>query len=166
MDLYDNKQYIEDLNYVAGFELPWEKLQDKSILISGATGLVGSFLVDVLMKKNDGGLNCTVYALSRNAEKATKRFSIWSKNSLFKFIPYDINKPLIRDDLEKMDYVLHMASNTHPIQYSTDPIGTITTNIMLINKSPKGFKIDVFSLKITPTIPPIIIDNSKIIDCL
>lgn len=29
-----------------------------------------------------------------------------------------------------VDYILHLASNTHPMQYSTDPIGTITTNII------------------------------------
>lgn len=29
-----------------------------------------------------------------------------------------------------VDYILHLASNTHPLQYSTDPIGTITTNII------------------------------------
>ena len=29
-----------------------------------------------------------------------------------------------------VDYILHLASNTHPMQYSTDPIGTITTNIV------------------------------------
>ena len=46
------------------------------------------------------------------------------------FIPYDINKPFVRDDLGTVDYVLHLASNTHPVQYATDPIGTITTNII------------------------------------
>ena len=46
------------------------------------------------------------------------------------FIPYDINSPLIRNDLGVVDYVIHLASNTHPLQYSTDPIGTITTNII------------------------------------
>ena len=49
MKLYSSKLYMDDLDYVARLELPWEKLQGKSILISGATGLVGSFLVDVLM---------------------------------------------------------------------------------------------------------------------
>jgi nucleoside-diphosphate-sugar epimerase len=34
------------------------------------------------------------------------------------------------DDLCKIDYILHLASNTHPMLYSTDPIGTITTNII------------------------------------
>lgn len=130
MNLYANDLYTEDLDYVAGLDLPWKKLQGKSILISGATGLVGSFLVDVLMHKNEKGLNCTVYALSRNAQKAADRFSKWNDNPFLQFIPYDINMPFKRVDLGTVDYVLHMASNTHPMQYSTDPIGTITTNII------------------------------------
>lgn len=130
MSLYENKLYLEDVDYVAGLGLPWEKLKDSSILISGATGLVGSFLVDVLMRKNEDGLNCKVYALSRNAEKASGRFSRWNGNDLLNFVAYDIQKPFVRDDIGNVGYVLHMASNTHPMQYSTDPIGTITTNII------------------------------------
>ncbi len=127
MNLYDNELYLEDVAYVAGLDLPWEKLRDKSVLVSGATGLVGSFLVDVLLSKD---VNCTVYALGRNEQKAKTRFVKWKDDGHLVFIPYDINKPLIRDDLGTVDYVLHMASNTHPMQYSTDPIGTITTNII------------------------------------
>ena len=53
MTLYDNSMYLDDVNMVAMLDLPWDKLQGKSVLISGATGLVGSFLVDVMMKKNE-----------------------------------------------------------------------------------------------------------------
>lgn len=127
MNLYDNDLYLEDIEYVCGLNLPWEKLQGKSVLLSGATGLVGSFLVDVLLSK---GIDCTVYALGRSEEKARARFSKWENDPHYIFIPYDINKPLNRPDLGTIDYVLHMASNTHPMQYSTDPIGTITTNII------------------------------------
>ncbi len=130
MNLYTNELYLEDFDYVVGLALPWEYLKDKSILISGATGLMGSFLVDVLMRKNENGLNCTIYALSRNIQKAANRFLKWRNNSFLQFISYDINQPFIRDDLGTIDYILHMASNTHPMQYSTDPIGTITTNII------------------------------------
>ncbi|MBR3376574.1 MAG: NAD-dependent epimerase/dehydratase family protein [Mogibacterium sp.] len=130
MDLYNNEAYCRDLALVAVMDMPWEKLQDKSILISGATGMVGKFLVDVLMTKNEEGLGCTIFALSRNAQKAQDRFSKWRGDDLLKFISYDINKPLVREDLGTINYVLHMASNTHPMQYSTDPIGTITTNII------------------------------------
>ena len=130
MDLYNNIEYCRDLIYVAAMDLPWQKMQGKSVLISGATGLLGKFLVDVLMTKNGEGLGCNVYALSRNAQKAHDRFSKWSGDPLLRFISCDINKPLIQADIGAADFVLHMASNTHPMQYSTDPIGTITTNII------------------------------------
>ena len=56
--MIDNSIYREDIKYVAGLDLPWEKLSNKSILITGASGLIGSFLIDVLMEKNLHGLNC------------------------------------------------------------------------------------------------------------
>lgn len=129
MQVYENKEYLEDVSYVANFGLPWEKLQDKSVLISGATGLVGSCLIDVVMKRNESGMNCKVYALGRNEAGAKKRFHYCVNSGLFELVPCDINKPLVRNDIGTVDFVLHLASNTHPMQYSTDPIGTITTNI-------------------------------------
>lgn len=131
MNLYNNELYLEDVRYVAGLELPWEKLKDKSLMLSGATGMIGSFLVDVVLEKNiTDNLNCTVYALGRNKEKARERFNRLADAPHFVFIPYDVKLPFERDDLGTVDYILHLASNTHPMQYSTDPIGTITTNII------------------------------------
>lgn len=129
MKVYENDKYIDDLKYVASLDLPWEKLKDRSILITGATGLVGSALVDLLMIKNNEGLNCLVYALGRNENKARVRFGYYFNEETFKFISHDISKPLVRDDIVNVDYVIHLASNTHPLQYSLDPIGTITTNV-------------------------------------
>jgi len=130
MNLYQNEQYMEDVKDVAELNLPWEKLQNKSIMLSGATGLIGSFLIDVILEKNTEGFNCTVYALSRNEAKARQRFSKYADDSRFVFIPYDVKLPFNRDDIGTVDYILHLASNTHPMQYSTDPIGTITTNLI------------------------------------
>lgn len=127
MNLYDNHLYLEDIKYVCDLDLPWNKMQGKSVWLSGATGLVGSFLVDVLLSKE---IDCTVYVLGRNEAKAKSRFSKWCNDEHFVFICYDVNKPLNRPELGTIDYVLHMASYTHPIQYSNDPIGTITTNII------------------------------------
>lgn len=130
MNLYQNEIYKEDLKKTASVNLPWERLAGKRILISGATGLIGSFLTDVLMTKNEEGLDCTVYALGRNAERAAKRFAGWKDHSRLVFIPYDITKPFSRPELGDVEFVLHLASNTHPLQYSTEPISTITTNIV------------------------------------
>ena len=131
MNIYSNLQYLEDINYTKVLGLPWEKLKDRSIMISGATGLIGSFLVDVIMEKNRcDNLGCSVYALTRNEDKARVRFSRYTEDSHLIFIHYDVKEPLARNDIDKVDYVLHLASNTHPVQYATDPIGTITTNII------------------------------------
>ena len=131
MDFYSNDMYMEDVISVANLDLPWEMLKNKSLMLSGATGLIGSFLVDVILEKNiKDDLNCKVYALGRDEAKARMRFSKYAKDSNFKFIPYDVKLPFVNENLKTVDYILHLASNTHPMQYSTDPIGTITTNIV------------------------------------
>lgn len=131
MNLYNNQLYMEDVKSVGGVTLPWEKLKDKNVMLSGATGLIGSFFIDVVLEKNTfSNLNCTVFALGRNEEKAKARFSKFRDDNHFRFIPYDVKTPLVCGDLGKVDYILHLASNTHPMLYSTDPIGTITTNII------------------------------------
>ena len=135
MKVYENSDYIEDVKKTAHLPLPWQMLTDSSVLISGASGLVGSFLVDVLMYRNkSAGMNCHIYALGRNTDRARERFSYCWNSGLFDFIAADINKGNCDIPADKVGYVLHLASNTHPVAYATDPIGTITTNIIgLIN---------------------------------
>lgn len=66
MNLLDKKQYQEEIASLTSLPLPWERLQDSSILISGATGMIGSYLIDLLMAKNQlHGLNCRICAISR-----------------------------------------------------------------------------------------------------
>ena len=131
--MIENLLYREDIKYVSDLELPWEKLSNKSILITGASGLIGSFLIDVLMEKNLHGLNCKVYALGRNPEKAKNRFERYWTSPFFEFVSHDINEPLKLDNVHQVDFVIHFASNTHPVAYATDPIGTVTANIIGTN---------------------------------
>ena len=134
MNLSMNYLYKEDLSQISELRLPWEKLKGRSILISGARGLIASCLIDALMLKNSEGLNCKIYAIGRNAESAKGRFCNYWKNPLFEFRSCDVNSPIMFDDIiGRIDYVLHMASNTHPVAYATDPIGTIATNIIGTN---------------------------------
>ena len=127
MNLYENQLYNEDIRKVCSLDLPWEKFNNKRIIVSGATGLIGSFLIDVLLEKK---LGCTIYALGRNEQKAKERFSKFHDNENLIFVHYDVKDDLYIEGIEKADFVLHLASNTHPIQYATEPIGTITTNII------------------------------------
>ena len=131
MKLIENQQYLEDIRRVAMLPLPWERFREKELLVSGSTGLIGSFLVDLIMYLNqEFDLKCLVYALGRSETRAKTRFDYCYESPYFRFIPYDVNLPFIRDDIGDVEYVLHLASNTHPLAYSTDPIGTITTNII------------------------------------
>lgn len=130
-NLYAQKKYIEDVQFVSNLRLPWEKLKNGSIMISGATGMIGSFLVDVILEKNASeNFGCTVYALGRSEDKLKSRFSKYANDSHLVFLQYNIQEPLACENIKKIDYVLHLASNTHPLLYSTDPIGTVLTNII------------------------------------
>lgn len=101
-------------------------------MVTGGSGLLGSFLIDVLMQKNMEGLNCSVYVIGRSLTRAKKTFYPYWDSSDFHFIVHDINVPLSNNEilLPKTGYVLHFASNTHPCAYATKPIETITTNII------------------------------------
>ena len=131
MALYDSELYMKDVLKVANMNLPWEKLRDKSVAISGATGMIGSFLVDVLFSKNEtNGLGCRVIVLGRDEEKARRRFLRHEKKKEFSFASFIAEDKLSGKELPSMNYVMHLASNTHPKQYAVDPIGTITTNVI------------------------------------
>lgn len=124
MKLLKNKDYLKDVQTIADLDLDWEKLANKTVLISGASGMIGTFLIDVFMAKE----NIRVLAMGRNEEKAKERFSSYWNSKNFRFIRHDINQPFACE--ENIHYIIHLASNTHPLAYSNDPIGTITTNVL------------------------------------
>ena len=130
MRLCDDDTFNRDVDYAAGFDLPWEKLQDKTLLVSGATGLIGAFLLTVIMKRNvEQGLNCKIYVLGRSRKKAMVRFAGYFKQKkFFEFLTADVNRQLGSINVAKVDYVIHLASHTHPAAFAKDPIGTISAN--------------------------------------
>lgn len=121
--------YAEDIKRTINLPLPWDKLKNKSILLTGASGLIGTVLVDALMEKNVADdLNIKIIAVGRSEEKAKERFVDYWDNDNFSFIRADINTPLSIDT--RTDYVIHAASNTHPRLYADDPVGSLMTNIL------------------------------------
>lgn len=124
-----NKQhplYQEDLNYI--LETPGiENFRNKSFLITGATGLIGVCLIDALMKYNTQGANIDIFAIGRSKEKASMRLGEYYDEESFHFIEQDVRQPL--PDYVKADYIIPLASNTHPLAYSQYPIETIEINV-------------------------------------
>ena len=131
MNLWNNSLYMEELNIEAARQdIPWNLLNRKTVLITGASGMIGSYIVDLIMQRNQQYDNhITIYALSRNRKKLEGRFGQYKNSPYFVSVEMDINNPVSLKNIEMVDYIIHAASNTHPKEYATDPVGTIMTNV-------------------------------------
>ncbi len=118
--------YQEDLDRITQLG-DINRLYGKSFMISGATGLIGVCLIDALMHLNKKGANITIYALGRNREKAALRLGEYFEDSNFHFVEREASESLL--ELPKVDVIIPLASNTHPLAYSKYPIETININV-------------------------------------
>lgn len=111
---------LQDIERIAELPYKWDKLSNKTIMISGGTGFIGTFISNVIRYRNEKyNSNTKVVSLSRRGGES---------DQTVEYLKTDITKPIIYEG--SVDFILHLASNTHPKQYGEDPVGTITTNVM------------------------------------
>lgn len=132
MDFLKNKTYRKILLDLIDSFPYWENVEGKGILISGASGMIGSLLIDTLMLRNEGlstEKQCRIFAVSRSEETGRRRFSPWLNHEAFRFFSQDVAQPLdeFRDSPELL---IHAASTTHPAQYMGEPVNTILANLL------------------------------------
>lgn len=121
--------YLEDNNSIAGSEaVDWDALTNANILVTGATGLIGSTLIRGLMERNRAyGGQMRVYALVRNAEKAKQMFSGYIGKGWLQLVVGDVNSlPDVDGDIH---YIIHGASVTSSRDFVDKPVETIMTAI-------------------------------------
>ena len=119
--------YEKDIQIASNAPLPWELLDGCNVLVAGATGLIGSCLVDLLMKVAANGVSVNVYAMGRSRQKGLKRFLSYSELSHFHFIEHDVSQPLIGDT--PFHFIVHAASSASPQLYRQAPVEVIKANI-------------------------------------
>lgn len=125
MNLRQSKLYTEDLETTLAHAVDIEKLYGKKVLITGATGTIGSFAADALIHLNQKvKANIRVLLAGRSVEKLQNQFG---NHDNVKYLSYDLNAPIEFD--EAIDYVIHAAGNAHPAAFNGDPVGTIVGNI-------------------------------------
>lgn len=118
--------YQNDIKSVAGLSLPWEKLRGCNILITGATGLIGSCLVEVLMEHSLRDYN--VYAMGRDSQRMNKLFKRYLSDEGFHTIFGDVTVPLTGN--QKFHYIIHAASGAAPSEFSQHPVEVMKANII------------------------------------
>lgn len=118
----------EDLDYIANSNLPFDELRNTNILVTGATGLIGVFLVKALLCVNRvNNLHLRVYALVRNKEKAEQIYKDLLQRNDILLVVGDVNDKISVS--QRMDYIIHCASVTASKIMVSKPVETLLTSV-------------------------------------
>lgn len=109
-------------------ELPF--FFNKKIMVTGATGMIASYIVALFMYLNETkNANIQLYLLYRNDDKLVKKFgeNIFNNKNIY-LLKQDINEPITLN--KNIDIIIHAASNASAYSMVHDPIGIFDANIM------------------------------------
>lgn len=121
-----NRILEEDARNIAGEDIRWEKLRNKTVLITGASGMIGSYLVRALMKVNEmKDFHIHIIGVVRNVNKVEEDIR---KDANVEILCHDVTKPM--ELAQDVHYIIHAASPASPLIMKDDPVGTIAANTL------------------------------------
>lgn len=116
-----------DFDIITNNAVNWRKYLDATVLITGATGRIGRYLMETLadidLKYN---LNMKIIGLARSEGKARDVFDNMLDLPNVEFLYQDVNVPIKYDD--KIDFIFHTAGPAAPIDYDT-PVDTLWAHV-------------------------------------
>ena len=114
---------------IRGVGKEFEKLQGKTVLITGANGMLASFFVDTISILNDNyfQLPCNVIAMIRSKLNSDSRLWHLKDNKNIDFVVQDVSKPFKISG--EINYIIHAASKASPKYYLLEPVDTINSNV-------------------------------------
>lgn len=117
-----------DLNIINNGVLNWRGYQNETILITGATGRIGRYILEALadadLKYN---LNMRIIGLARNKEKTKQVFGDLTKLPNISFLYQDINKEINYEG--DITYIFHTAGPAAPMDFKNSPTGTLWSHV-------------------------------------
>lgn len=123
-----NRIIEEDIRSIINSPIiDWERFRNKSVLITGANGMLPSYMVfTLLFLNNEKAMNVNVYALARNEAKLKNAFKEYCEDNHFHSIIQDVSAPISSDI--HFDFIIHAASQASSKYFATDPVGTLKAN--------------------------------------
>lgn len=118
-----NRILREDIENILKENLSWDKFKNTKVLITGASGMLGSYMMEVLIELKKRGYEIDIYALVRNPQKLSDEALPY-----ITIIKQSVSEP-IKIDIS-FDYVIHTASPASPLIMREDPVGTIAANTL------------------------------------
>lgn len=119
----------EDMKDIYEQKILFDKLKNKSVLITGATGMLATYIIYFLHYLNiNKESNIKIYALVRNKKKTEEIFNTLIDDKNFVIVNQDVTKEILID--EKIDYIFHFASSANPKSILEDPVGIIQANTL------------------------------------
>lgn len=121
-----NRILENDLINIAEQDIEWEKLRDKTVMVTGASGMVGSYFVRTLLKLNETkNMNIHVVCVVRNVKKIGEDIR---EDINAEILAHDVTKPI--EYKGEVDFIIHAASPASPLIMKDDPVGTIAANVL------------------------------------
>src|SRR5262249_27660348 len=118
-----HKIILEDVESIIATPVRWEALKNKSVLVTGATGMIGSYLVHVLSHLNQTkATNIQIFVLARDKEKVMSVFGDATKS--LHLIIGDVSDAAILPD-QRIDVIFHTASPANPASFKEEPVTAI-----------------------------------------
>jgi UDP-glucuronate decarboxylase len=107
----------EDINTILSSNLPWEELKDKIVLVTGASGFIGSYLIHTLAAINESRkLNMKIICIIRSDIDEKSKLYKYIESSFILFLKHDISQP-IPNCTDNVDIIFHCASQASPRFY-------------------------------------------------
>lgn len=129
MDYIKNAIIQKDLDDICSNEVEFHALRGKTILVTGATGMIASYLVYTLLALNERGFGIKIIVLARNAEKLQSRYGELIKDGQLTVIQQDVCDPIMLEGMS-LDYIFHLAGSASPKAILANPVGIIKANTL------------------------------------
>ncbi len=117
----------EDIRKILHTDLPWEALYHSTVLVTGGTGLIMTYLTYALLALNETGADIQIILICRSEHKVKKKYGAVMDRPYFHIIYADVCEAVTLE--EKIDYIIHAASMAVPAMFVTKPVETIRANV-------------------------------------